>query len=981
MSTFTATEPICPSMHSPSRGKRQRERRSSCSSSSNSQDDRRQDTSLMAQNDVAHSRQRTSRRRSDKRDPPCHVSLPYRPSPTAEAVPHLTEPTIVDSHLRKVHTEGEGGSACPRWSPKHPPEAVPSSPSSSPSASKNVRPSPSLPAPPSTSTAARGAATEGIAESLVRLLRLYLTPPTTPAQPSAGEANRGEYHHHDYDSNGGWADEERASAGSRRGGSAHSAPPLTPLLITGASESARQQWRRLLPSQWVSPEAAPTTAASQGPSAGAYADSARSPADSTCGCHEERQRQLWFLLTRYPRDASTCLSLSLSLCHILEVMRASPPPPLSSSDFQKYIGTSANTAVSRAQAGIVSPVATCLCGCLVRGRYLDPALYRFHLDYYLFHQPLDGRGGHVDVAPRGMDVAHAGESCRCAGVVGGGDHRGGHGQATPTATSPSASIQNRPPPPSLDTQRHPHVACPLLPRQLSTSPQTSHTPSLTSLRMSLQVELMPLLAIQTLASFVWRSSEHECSFRLRQRARAAQRASDGRERESKPHKREHEARGTHTHDGERRSSDLFSNCTTSSCCSISPARYTAAAGAITAFEKAYRSFCDEKNRVWAVMASVRLAWSHLQQRRSVVLFIPHLEVLGAAQRDGQQKHTQPEPPRLSTCSCVSELARAAAAVEMTPEALADELKRCMATPGGATPSCAYIDAFHRLRVGLLAQVVDRCPVPSHYARAPVEEAATSPSMASGNATQELLRMESYVLMELEGRTAQMPLWCEVALDVLLLFSESRRRDRALRRCTLDSIDDSVVQCETRWDRMCCCGVRRLVRLLLRLLLLPTLRAGAKAQRSDGTALRQSKSGRSVSSPRPPSSAAATGNHRSGERCTACVSDERPSMHRSTATADGVLLSGEVALTDALTALSQHMLHHPLFGVAAAVVSGAVPLSWAATCVTGSSSLLSFPSGCTPKGSASTSRDALVWRELARLAEDIPRWLAAAQEQV
>ncbi|KPI83031.1 hypothetical protein ABL78_7949 [Leptomonas seymouri] len=804
-----------------------------------------------------------------------------------------------------------------------------------------------------------------------------------------------------------------ATTNRKRLSSSTSSPPFSPEgSITEASESVRRQWCRLLPPPWMSRDAAPARTetsrqqhqTSPQPTTREAASFTASSTDPAYCRHEEQQRQLWFLLTHYPLDASGCLSMSFSLCHILGTMRQSPPPAISSSNFRKYIGATESAAAGHAlrpgvvPAGAASSGTTCPCGCLVRGRYLDPALYSFHINYYYFHLPLGQRDNSVGVAPHGTGHVLAGGESTRSGDVRGHLHPTEHGSTAWTSRCLQAGTESRLPHPPLpvaaaaakpslppDMQRQLHVARQLLlptrsqpspavlPAQQQQQCQASQAPSLASLQMSLQVELVPLLAIQTLAAFVWRSSERECSFRQRRRARAARRSHGSKDGEGQ------RLAGSPTPAGERLGLLNPPHSTAPACCSVSPSRSAPTAGA-DAFEEAYRSFCDERNRTWAVMASVRLAWSHLQQQRSTALFIPHLEVLDVSQHD-QRRQDRPLSSPSRSCRRVSELERAAAAIKMSTEAFANELIGLLAPPGGTAPSCAYVDAFHRVRVRLLAQVDDRCSLPSQRKRGEADRASSSSpsSPLLVNVTQELLRMEAYVSMELGGCTAQMPLWCQVALEVLLLFTESRRRDRALHRCALGSGLDSMLLCETMWERVYCHGVRLLVRLMVRLLLLPTLHAGARAELRAASAVHGSKSRRSTSPPPP-----AAGKRRCAERAAddvlpvpraAVPAGSSQSSNRTSVAASAAAVSP--TLSEDVVAMSQHMLHHPLFGIAVVVVGGLVPLSWAATCVTGASLPTPSSRGCTAR-TASSARAMEVWRELTRLVDDIQRWLRWAE---
>ena len=862
---------------------------SSSSSSSNSEDG----IHLLAEEDVLKL-QETRRTRASGRVSALPATAGAADTPTNEAV-NSPPQRACETPARKV----EQGSCSPLL-----PTAGKGAPFTplSPRAAEPSRASSPFLAHTQKSTNVHWSSTaqpDGIPPSLARLLRQYL-----PSSPSSTQPVR----------------EEARQTGGKAGQEGISTPgdvnsKSDPLQTEQADEQGA--WHRLLPPQWTSPTARPHTASAQ--------------AASTDNHHAVNQAQLWFLLTRYPRDASACLALSCSVSHVLNIMRQHPPPDVVFAGTEPLVDVAAGAHARHrfekvvAPACAVSSAPTCPCGCLVGGRYVDVPLCRFHWKIYLSHLPFERVEG---TAPQ----------------PGGADH------VRDRASSPLVQPTHAP----VEVQPLPSTS-PVSAPPTPESPQLQNARlRLTSLQMELQVALMPLFAVQALAAFVWVSSEQECAQRQRRLVYRGRRSCDEADKEKKGQQQQqqpprHSAVCPNT-EGRRRSPGDSADAVLTAVGAPSP-QSSMPLSTGPDFETAYTSFCGKSTRLLAAMACVRLAWSHLQRSSDTAMFVPRLEALGPSSpppRPQLPKDRQRQNPmHQQQQQRFSDLRRAAAATGIrSSDALAHFLLKSLANANGATPSNPHVDAFHRLRVRLLAQVWDGKRVqPAHDAD-------------GDDRTEKLRGMERHVEQVLLGRTATMPLWCAVAVEMAQLYTEERQRERQLHQYVMHRGAEMSQRCSVAWACVHGLGIQQLVRLLVQLLLLPTLCSTPEVIPANSAS--------------PPHSAQAAPPRPHGVGCTHQGRPPLASVSSGWTGSSGV--SNDYApvaaatLREILPHVSQHMTRHPLFGIAAAVQCGAVPLSWAVTCVVGTCGM----------PAASCSRETDVRRELTRVVEDVQRWLRLAE---
>ncbi|KAG5487506.1 hypothetical protein LSCM1_07461 [Leishmania martiniquensis] len=678
---------------------------------------------------------------------------------------------------------------------------------------------------------------------------------------------------------------------------------------------------------------------------------------------QPRQEHLWNLLTHYPQDASACLALGLSVCAALDAMRAAPPPALPVAVLQEIAAATATDVTAFVHAceeawqtageaplmttATLPPLArgvddvTCACGCLVAGQLLDPALYRFHLVYYRHHHryaPLRWRDGdHCQPSdPAVSGAQHGGERNALeearAGVLG-----QPHGQRQPPQHSRSA------PPPS--------------PSRPSCAQGTSPT------------VLLPLIAVETLSGFVGASSARRSSAVSRQRRRWGLR-------------------------GAQRSCRCSAAATSGSRATAAPALPAAGSASAAAVGKEktssptttqesqtdtrdgvdaeaspvsnYAHFCDETERLWAVMASVLLAWKQLEQCVSLALLVPRLEVLSSS-----ASHTRRFVPH---SAALSPLARAAASLRLHSTALEGMLLHA-AYDRGAT--------FERVALGRLrVRLLSLAPRPH----------STVDAHVSDDVASSLRMMESFVYGELQGQIARLPLWCAVAVEVLQLHAEQCGRDRSLlaQRSQEEKgnaatpyaagPDDRVA-----WTCVHSTRVQQVVLLAVRLMTLPCV--FAKAAASPALAMERPKASLASSS---------SCQTRRWHRASLADHGARAAAAAEAAFAAApVSVEAPVPVSAAMVAqLSSLMKRHPLFGVAVAVVSGGVPLHWAEVCVAPRAMNVSSLAAAPPAPSSARSRchsgDGLsAWRtslaaaaaadaeaqtELRRLVQLLQKWL-------
>ncbi|CAG9567751.1 hypothetical_protein_-_conserved [Leishmania major strain Friedlin] len=731
---------------------------------------------------------------------------------------------------------------------------------------------------------------------------------------------------------------------------------------------------------------------------------------SATSCHvphrsqqPQQQEHLWNLLTHYPRDASACLALGLSVCAALDAMRAAPPPVLPVAVLQDIAATTATevcffvhaceeawqTPDNASPESTAAPPplarsvdhATCTCGCLAAGQLLDPALYRFHLLYYRHHHryaPLPrGDGGEGQAGESVMRDAHNGgernalEEARAA--VFGHPHVQGqlprhpqhaplpphYGRQVPGTAAERAPVPTATPPP-------PHFA-----RVQGTSPTV----------------LLPLLAVQTLSRFVGVSNARRSSAMSRQRRRWGLRET-------------------------RRSCQRSSAAPPGSTATASPPLLAADSASAAALDKQaisrpstmqpaqtakgkddeaeadpvsnYAHFCDETERLWAVMASVLLAWKQLEQCVSLTVLVPRLEVLPSSSLHARQFAPQSPSLHVSRSSDLSPLARAAASMRLH-----------QTTVEGMLLHAAFERAaLARLRVRLLSL----SPRPRDTAEANL----------SGDVASSLLMMESFLYSELKGRIAHLPLWCAVAVEVLQLYIEQSRHDRALReRRAQEESDGATVpgaagrNDHAAWDFVHSSRVQQVVLLATRIMTLPCMFA-------NGASTPALAAARAETPPPPPCRTCrwhrtSLANHaaRAARECD----DSQHASHdfQAAAATPASPVGAKVAVpvsAATVTQLSAVMARHPLFGVAVAVVGGGVPLHWAEACVAPRAmnvhSLATVPppplpaqvnsrsgdgvDACRTRVAAMAAADAEAQTALRRLVQLLHKWLREAERR-
>ncbi|KAG5512209.1 hypothetical protein GH5_07694 [Leishmania sp. Ghana 2012 LV757] len=717
---------------------------------------------------------------------------------------------------------------------------------------------------------------------------------------------------------------------------------------------------------------------------------------SATNCNAPRRRQqsrqqehLWNLLTHYPRDASACLALGLSVCAALDAMRAAPPPALPVEvlqDIAAATATDINAFVHACEeawqtadkaspkpTATLPPLATsvndvtCVCGCLAAGQLLDPALYRFHLLYYRHHSRY--------ASLRRCD----GDNCRAGEpAVSGAQHDGERNAMEEARAAMFGRPHDQRPPP-----QHSQCAPPPLPSRLSCAQGTSPT------------VLLPLIAVQTLSGFVGASNARRRSAVSRQRCRWRQRETW---RDSR--------RSTATPSGPR--------ATAAPTQPVAPSAKgaaldkqdirrpsTAQASQTDKIEGVkdeadpigyYADFCDETERLWAVMASVLLAWKQLEQCVSVALLVPRLEVLPSSVSRTQRFVPPPSPSPISRLPALSPLARAAASMRLHTTVLEGMLLRAAhgradaaaSTPFFACGATLERAALTRLRVRLLS-IAPRL-------RGTVD-AHVSDDFASS-----LRMMESFVYGELRGRIARLPLWCAVAVEVLQLHVEQFCRDRTLLARRAQEENGNAATQDARgadvravWTCVHSRRVQQVVLLAIRLMTLPCVFVnGAPAP---SLAAERAE----ASSASPPCQT------RRWRRTSLADDDVRAAAKAAAEAAATTALPASVVVPVPVSAatveqLSAVMSQHPLFGVAVAVVGGGVPLHWAEACVAPRAMTVN-PHPTTPPAPSpgeSNSRcedgmdarrtpaavvaaaDAEAQRELRRLVQLLHKWLREAE---
>ncbi|CAJ1016397.1 hypothetical protein, conserved [Leishmania shawi] len=674
---------------------------------------------------------------------------------------------------------------------------------------------------------------------------------------------------------------------------------------------------------------------------------------SATSCHAShrwqqlrQQEHLWNLLTHYPRDASACLSLGLGVCAALDAMRAAPPPVLPVAVLQDIAATTATeisafvhaceeawqTAVSASPeptAALPSLArsmgdATCMCGCLAAGQLLDPALYRFHLLYYRHHHrytPLrqhdgaDYRAGESSMnSTQHSGERYALEEARAA-VFG-----RPHAQRQPPQQARCLPL------PPHDEWRAPGTG-PVRAPLLSATPPPPHLPRVQG---TSPTALLPLLAVQTLSGFVQASSARRSSVMSRQRRRWGLRATRrgcGRQSASPPGATSTGAPPQPAPSGTQSSSRGF---TTQQSQPGKSRDDDAEANPLCN----YAHFCDETERLWAVMASVLLAWKQLEQCVSLVLLVPRLEVLPSSASHTWRLVPPSPTSQFSKSPALSPLARAAAsmrlhnaAVEgMLLHATHDSAVTAPPVPAGGTQFERA--ALARLRVRLLSIP----PRPRHTASA--EE--------SDNVASSLCMMEAFVYGELQGQIAHLPLWCAVAVEVLQLYIEQFRQDRTLlaRMAEEEQGDAAALRAagsddDATWACVHSSRVHQVVLLAIRLMTLPCVFAnrafapGVAAERTEAPPPTTCQTRRWRQSS--PEDRGARVSH----ECGGLQHPSRESQAAVAAATGASAANVEVPVPVSATTVAQLsavMTRHPLFGVAVAVVGGGVPLHWAVTCV-------------------------------------------------
>ncbi|CBZ23303.1 conserved hypothetical protein [Leishmania mexicana MHOM/GT/2001/U1103] len=625
-----------------------------------------------------------------------------------------------------------------------------------------------------------------------------------------------------------------------------------------------------------------------------------------------QQEHLWNLLTHYPRDASACLALSLSVCAALDAMRAAPPPVLPVAVLQDIAATTATevrffinaceeawqTPDNTSPEPTAAPLplarsvddATCMCGCLVAGQLLDPALYRFHLLYYRHHHryaPLRrGDGGEGQAGESVMsDVQNDGERNAL--------------EEARAATFGHPHVQRQPPRhtqcaplPPHDGWQVPGTAAERAPVPAATPPPPPPLPHLARVQGTSPTVLLPLLAVQTLSRFVRVSSARRSSAMSRQRRRWGLRDT-------------------------RRSCRRSSTAPPGSTAPAKDKDDEAEAEAEAEATRNYAHFCDETERLWAVMASVLLAWKQLEQCVSLTVLVPRLELLPSSSLHTRQFAPQSPPSHVSRSSALSPLARAAASMRLH-----------RTTVEGILLHAAFERAaLARLRVRLLSLP----PRPRDTAEAGLND----------NVAPSLLMMEHFVHSELQGRIAHLPLWCAVAVEVLQLYVEQSRHDRALRERRAQEENDGAAvpgaagrQDHAAWSFVHSSRVHQVVLLATRIMTLPCVFANSVS----APALAMD---RAQAPPPPPYRTCrwhrtSLANH--AARAVHACGDSQHASHDFQAAAAATPASpagAKVAVpvsAATVTQLSAVMSRHPLFGIAVAVVGGGVPLHWAEACV-------------------------------------------------
>ncbi|TPP51490.1 Tir chaperone protein (CesT) family protein [Leishmania donovani] len=664
---------------------------------------------------------------------------------------------------------------------------------------------------------------------------------------------------------------------------------------------------------------------------------------SVTSCHvphrSQQQEHLWNLLTHYPRDASACLALGLSVCAALDAMRAAPPPVLPVAVLQDIAATTATEVcffvhaceeawqtpekASSEPTAAPPPLArsvddsTCTCGCLAAGQLLDPALYRFHLLYYRHHHryaPLRrGDGGEGQAGESAMSDAH------------------NDGERNALEEARAAVFGH--PHPQRQPPRHPRfVGVSNARRSSAMSRQRRRWGLRETRRRSTATAAPPLPG-----------------------ADSANAASLDKQAISRPSTTQpsQTAKGK----DDEAEADPVSN---------------------------YAHFCDETERLWAVMASVLLAWKQLEQCVSLTVLVPRLEVLPSSSLHTRQFAPQSTSLHVSRSSALSPLARAAASMRLH-----------RTTVEGMLLHAAFERAaLARLRVRLLSL--------------PPRPRDTSEANLSDDVASSLLMMESFLCSELQGRIAHLPLWCAVAVEVLQLYVEQSRHDRALRERRAQEENDGTAvpgaagrNDHAAWGFVYSGRVQQVVLLATRIMTLPCVFANDASTPALAAA-------RAEAPPPPPCRTcrwhrASLANH--AARAVRECGDSQHASHdfQATAATPASPAGAKVAVpvsAATVTQLSEVMSRHPLFGVAVAVVGGGVPLHWAEACVAPRAmnvhSLATVPLPPLPAQINSRSGDGVdAWRtpvaamvaadaeaqtELRRLVQLLHKWLREAERR-
>lgn len=729
--------------------------------------------------------------------------------------------------------------------------------------------------------------------------------------------------------------------------------------------------------------------------------------------------RLWRLLRHYPHDVSACLALSLGVCAALDAMRAVPPPMLPDAALQQ-IALSTSTDVhgfaaahaeawvrystqvqTRRGAGAVAAAAdfsdpstsphpaTCVCGCLVAGQLLDPHRYRFHLLYYRYHgrstpAPLPAAASTAeavaahdarDVAPPtvwreelpggvgGTVVAASRLAAEQAVLVEEARLRL-FGQALPHDARLRPSLPASLAAPLTQPARPPHQqASTLAPPQDEpdlTCPHTGPSP----------VSLLPLLAVQTLADFIVASSARRGAALARQQQRWERRRS--RRRSTGP-------------------AELPANAA---------CRHGVAAVVGDEVDdplRGYAGFCSEAERLWVVVACVWMAWKQLEQCVSLAFLVPRLEVLWTGGRAGDTA-TAPRNSALRATS--SALTRAADAVRRSPA----ELRRLLlATTSDAPAASPFPPRLPSRRSGSGSGGHPHTSVPTQHVsqdaaawergvllqlrtRLLEQEPREFRADAADELAADLVAMESFVHASLKGRVGRLPLWGAVAVEVSELYTEQRRSDRAmLAQLRRPPQHRTRVEAQSAW--FLAGRVQQVVLLATRLLSLPCAAAAATASARAGVTEEERQRQRqrqrqSRSSPPRHHHRARSGQgiEREG-RTPLCDAEGYHEADGGDGNRDGGYADADadaavpaVMSADTLARLGAYMTWHPLFGVAVAVVAGAVPLWWAAGCV--APCAVAAASGDT--AAVVSAADSEAQAELRRVVEELYAWLREAE---